>query len=241
MADFCLVEALKKAAGRPSKRRSEDDADEQQAADARPDDAPGAGPAAPAPARNNVVARPAKKAKLAKHVAINQAPTERLHVYVFGENESAELGLGTAKTVIGVKRPRLNPLLAADKVGVVQLAAGAMHVVALTHDNKILTWGVNDLGALGRDTTWDGGLKDLDENDDDSADSDSNADSGLNPNEALPHALPDNTFPEGTIFTQVAAADSSSYAVTDDGLVFGWGTFRVRQITASVRIGTGGR
>ena len=37
-------------------------------------------------------------------------------------------------------------------MGVVQIDAGGMHVVALTRDNKILTWGVNDQGALGRDT-----------------------------------------------------------------------------------------
>ncbi|KAJ6140460.1 Ran exchange factor Prp20/Pim1 [Penicillium chermesinum] len=167
-----------------------------------------------------VIAQPrAPKAKAAKpKVAINEAPKTRLNV------KFRELGLGTAKNVIDVKRPRLNPLLAADKVGVVQVAVGGMHCVALTHDNQILTWGVNDQGALGRDTAWDGGYKDIDDNKSDS-DSD-DEDSGLNPHEATPTAIPASSFPEGTVFVQVAAGDSSSFAVTDDGQVYGWGTFR---------------
>lgn len=155
----------------------------------------------------------------------NQAPEQKLHVYVFGEGSSGELGLGTAKNAVDVKRPRLNPLLPADSVGVVQVATGGMHVLALTHDNKILSWGVNDQGALGRDTTWEGGLVDMDDNKSDDS-SDSGSDSGMNPKESTPTAIPSDAFPEGTKFVQVAAADSASFAVTDDGLVYGWGTFR---------------
>lgn len=159
-------------------------------------------------------------------VVINHAPTTKLNVYVCGEGSSGELGLGTAKTAVDVKRPRLNPLLAADEVGVVQVAVGGMHCVALTHDNKILTWGVNDQGALGRNTAWEGGYKDIDENKSDS-DSDDD-DSALNPLESNPTAIPSESFPSGTVFVEVAAGDSSSFALTDDGLVYGWGTFRVR-------------
>ena len=170
--------------------------------------------------------RAAKKARASRATkdseVINEAPTERLNVYVFGEGAAGELGLGTAKNAIDVKRPRLNPLLSAADVGVVQLSCGGMHVAALTHDNQILTWGVNDDGALGRDTTWGGGLRDMDKDEDDSDDEDS----GLNPKESTPTAVA-STFPEGTIFTQVAASDSCTLAVTDKGLVYGWGTFRV--------------
>jgi regulator of chromosome condensation len=157
-------------------------------------------------------------------VAINEAPKTKLNVFVCGEGSSGELGLGAAKNVIDVKRPRLNKLLGAEEVGVVQVAVGGMHCLALTHDNKILSWGVNDQGALGRDTAWDGGYKDMDASDSDSDDDDS----GLNPHESTPTAIPASAFPEGTVFVQVAAADSSSFALTDDGLVYGWGTFRVR-------------
>ena len=171
---------------------------------------------------------PAKKARAIKppkpKVVINHAPTQKLNVYVFGEGSAGELGLGSAKNVIDVKRPRLNPFLSAKDVGVVQIACGGMHVAALTHDNKILTWGVNDHGALGRDTTWDGGLRDADQDSDDSDDEDS----GLNPFESTPTAVSSDHFPPGTVFTSVSAGDSTTLAVTDEGKVYGWGTFRVR-------------
>ncbi|KAK4570172.1 hypothetical protein LTR86_002252 [Recurvomyces mirabilis] len=161
---------------------------------------------------------------------INKAPTQRQNVYVFGEGTAGELGLGTAKGTTDVKRPRLNPNLAVDKVGVVQIEAGGMHVVALTHDNKILTWGVNDQGALGRDTTWDGGLKDMDAAGDGDSDSD-DEDNGLNPHESMPGEVDFSStkLAAGTRWVHVTAGDSCTFALTDDGLVYGWGTFRANE------------
>ncbi|CAF3557051.1 unnamed protein product [Fusarium graminearum] len=190
--------------------------------------------------------KPAAKAKAAKPAAakkaepkkktsfpgigkkINEAPTKILDVYVFGEGSSGELGLGSKrinnKKPIDVKRPRLNDNLAAATTGVVQISCGGMHAVALTHDNKILTWGVNDQGALGRDTTWDGGLRDMDSAED--SDSDDEDDSGINPKESTPTAVDDEFFAPGTKFVQVVASDSASFTLTEDGRVYGWGTFR---------------
>ena len=176
------------------------------------------------PGKRVRVAKQPAAAKAKTKVAINQRPTQRLDIYVFGEGSSSELGLGTAKAAIDVKRPRLNPLLSAKQIGVVQIACGGMHVAALTHDNKILTWGVNDQGALGRDTAWEGGLKDMDENDSDDSDK---SDSGLNPAESNPTAVPASSFPPDTQFVKLAAGDSHTLALTNDGHVYGWGTFRV--------------
>jgi regulator of chromosome condensation len=64
---------------------------------------------------------------------------------VFGGNNGGELGLGATRSTDNIARPRLNPNLAPDTVGVVHLATGGMHCGALTHDIKILTWGFNDL------------------------------------------------------------------------------------------------
>lgn len=175
------------------------------------------------PKKTKAAAAPKPVATPAPKKEINSPPTKRLNVYVFGEGESGELGLGT-KNSQGVTRPRLNPNLDATNVGVVALAVGGMHCVALTADNKIFTWGVNDHNALGRDTTWDGGMKDMD---DDDSGSDSDSESGLNPIESTPTAIPEESFPAGTRFAQVTAGDSSSFALTTDGLVYGWGTFRV--------------
>ncbi|EYE92593.1 RCC1 domain-containing protein [Aspergillus ruber CBS 135680] len=180
----------------------------------------------PQPKKARVTKRAAVSKPKPPKVVINTAPSTRLNVYVFGEGSSGELGLGPAKNAVDVKRPRLNPLLPADKVGVVQVAVGGMHCVALTHDNKILTWGVNDQGALGRNTTWEGGYKDIDDASKSDSDDDSDDDSGLNPYESTPTAIPAESFPEGTVFVEVVAGDSSSFALTDDGLVYGWGTFR---------------
>lgn len=172
------------------------------------------------------VTKPVAAPKPKPKVVINSAPTTRLNVYVCGEGSSGELGLGPAKNSVDVKRPRLNALLPSDQVGVVQVAVGGMHCVALTHDNTILTWGVNDQGALGRNTAWEGGYKDIDDAKSDSG-NDSDDESGLNPYESIPTPIPSGSFAEGTIFVEVAAGDSSSFALTDDGQVYGWGTFRV--------------
>lgn len=125
-----------------------------------------------------------------------------------------------------VKRPRLNKLLADKKV--VRLAAGGMHVVALTKDNKILTWGVNDQGALGRDTKWEAPLKDIDADESDASSSSSS--NGLNPREATPTEIPSDRFHTGAKFVDIIAGDSSTFALTDQGRVYGWGTFRVSHL-----------
>ena len=75
---------------------------------------------------------------LERSAPINKAPTERLDVYVMGEDICGELGLGHEPTQPGkpvqpVMRPRLNPLLDRKSVGVVDLACGGMHAIALTH------------------------------------------------------------------------------------------------------------
>ena len=149
-------------------------------------------------------------------------PTERLDVFAFGTGEYGELGLGPQPNAKIVKRPRLNALLPLGAVGIVAIAYGGMHGVALSHDGKVYTWGVNDLGALGRITeAKDEKLKDADA---DSSDSEDEDDVPLNEDESTPKLV---EFPEGTLITRIAAGDSATIAVTNTGLVYGWGTFRV--------------
>lgn len=143
-----------------------------------------------------------------------------------GDGSAGELGLGATKKATDVSRPRLNGLL--EAAGVVDIAVGGMHSVALTADNRILTWGVNDNSALGRDTKQhDAKTKDVDVDADSGSDSeDDDPGLDLNPLEATPSAIPSDSFPDNTTFVQVAAGDSVSLALTDDGFVYGWGTFR---------------
>jgi alpha-tubulin suppressor-like RCC1 family protein len=144
---------------------------------------------------------------------------QKLDIYVFGSGEYGELGLGhvirNGKKPKGVLRPRLNDLLGANTIGIVQIAVGGMHCVALSHDHRIFTWGVNDNSALGRDITRDG-----DDDDDDGMD--------LNPKESTPTAISSDFFGKDTKFAQVVASDSASFALTVTGSVYGWGTFSVR-------------
>jgi regulator of chromosome condensation len=174
-------------------------------------------PAPKAPAPAIVTNYPKTLAK-----PVNRIPTQRLDIFVFGEGGSGELGLGSkivnGKSPIDVKRPRFNQHLAA--AGVVQIAAGGMHGAAITADNKLLTWGVNDQGALGRDTK-----SDKDGDDDESDDEES----GLSPLESTPAEVSPAYFTPGTRFVQVVCSDSATFVLTEDGRVYGWGTFRANE------------
>lgn len=169
------------------------------------------------------------KAKRQKsHIASSSNPPRQvLDVYVFGSGASGELGLGVAPTdkkrdPTLARYPTRNHLLdAGDKTGVIQVAAGGMHAAALTRDGRVLTWGVNDNKALGRDTKWEEPPEGLP---DDVAD--------LNPLESSPSAV---VFPVSAgrlSIIQVAACDSATFALTDDGQVYGWGSFRVSFLSA---------
>lgn len=204
------VEAVKKAAPTTAaaKKRAREEEDEEEEARRT------------SPVKKVRVTK-APKVPKPKNI-INHAATRKLDVFVCGEGSSGELGLGNSRKAIDVKRPRLNHNLSASKVGVVHIAVGGMHAAALTHDGLIYTWGVNDQGALGRDTKWE---KNANDNDEIDVDQDETVD--LNPTECTPMPIPTEHFPPGTVFTQLACGDSTTFALTDNGEVWGWGTFRV--------------
>lgn len=170
---------------------------------------------------------PVKRSRLAKALKaqtprkiINHAPIHKLDVFVCGQGSSGELGLGNGKTAIDVKHPRLNHNLLPNKVGVVHIAVGEKHAAALTHDGLVYTWGSNDYGALGRDTRWQRNANnDMESYDGDTFD--------LNSLESTPMPIPSETFPSDIVFTKLACGDSTTFALTDAGDVWGWGTFRV--------------
>ncbi|KAG5925395.1 hypothetical protein E4U42_004319 [Claviceps africana] len=148
---------------------------------------------------------------------INSAPAQRLDVIVFGSGEDGELGLGSIrydrKSPAVADKPRVHHLLRAEDVGVVQVAVGGRHCAALTRDGRVLTWGVNDSRALGRNTAC-GPAKDV-------AGTGAN---DMNPLESIP--LPAEGLSRlGVTVTQVAATDNATFVLTDSGAVYGWGTF----------------
>lgn len=153
---------------------------------------------------------------------INEVPSEIVTIFTFGTGENGDLGLGPQPNAKEVKRPRVNPHLSPDQVGVTALALGGMHGLALTKEGKVLTWGVNDMGALGRDTS--GGEKTREINPDDSDSDDDEVEGSMNEAESTPTYI---EFPDDVVIARIAAGDSISIAVTDTGRVYGWGTFRV--------------
>ncbi|CCJ29231.1 unnamed protein product [Pneumocystis jirovecii] len=148
---------------------------------------------------------------------INEIPVlkqQKLCVYVFGTGSMSELGLGPEPTGRVVKRPRLNPLLPYDTIGIVDVAVGGMHTAAIDYEGNVYTWGVNDQGALGRDTTWDVNRADLDSDDEQM----------LNPKDSVPGKV--EGMPDGVKVVKMACGDSISVAITDKGQVYAWGSFR---------------
>lgn len=62
---------------------------------------------------------------------------------------------------------------------------------------------------------------------DDDASEDESEDGELNPYESTPTAIPAESFEKSARIVQVTAGDSASFALTDKGFVYGWGTFVV--------------
>ncbi|XP_014478638.1 PREDICTED: regulator of chromosome condensation [Dinoponera quadriceps] len=111
-------------------------------------------------------------------------------ILVFGQGDVGQLGLG--EDVVEKMRPAAIP----DYHDVIAAAAGGMHNVCLKKTGEVLTFGCNDEGALGRDTSKEG-------------------------SETVPGTV---ELPGKAI--QVTAGDSHSAALLEDGRAFAWGSFR---------------
>lgn len=159
---------------------------------------------------------------------INAMPSVKkigLDIFVWGTGSMCELGLGPAANTKEVKRPRLNPYLTEEKLGntkIVDFAVGGMHTLALDGKNRIWSWGNNDSGVLGRDTSHSKEvLKDVDAAESDDEDGD------LNEAEATP-ALVQGLENENEI-VQLVATDNLSAALFSNGDVYAWGCFRCNE------------
>ncbi|XP_072357883.1 regulator of chromosome condensation-like [Scyliorhinus torazame] len=112
-------------------------------------------------------------------------------VLTLGQGDVGQLGLG--ENVMERKKPAFVKLLT-EKV--MQVEAGGMHTICLGVSGSVYTFGCNDEGALGRDTSQDG--------------------SDMTPGRVV--------LNEHVV--QVSAGDSHSAALTDVGQVYIWGSFR---------------
>ncbi|AJR79002.1 AAR_G0019420.mRNA.1.CDS.1 [Saccharomyces cerevisiae] len=160
-----------------------------------------------------------------KHMYLSVQP---LDIFCWGTGSMCELGLGPLAKNKEVKRPRLNPFLPRDEAKIISFAVGGMHTLALDEESNVWSWGCNDVGALGRDTSnAKEQLKDMDA--DDSSDDE---DGDLNELESTPAKIPRESFPplaEGHKVVQLAATDNMSCALFSNGEVYAWGTFRCNE------------
>lgn len=131
-----------------------------------------------------------KRRRAAKEVTVERR-TSAGSVYTVGQGDVGQLGLGP--DVMEVARPAL----VADLKDVVDVEAGGMHTLCLTADGKVWSFGCNDEGALGRQT------------------------SSLDGSETTPGTV---EIPEPV--ARVTAGDSHSVALTVSGKVYMWGNFR---------------
>lgn len=199
-----------------------------------------------------------KKARRGQKVIINSPKSEVVQIFVCGAGDSGQLGLGAkmpesiVSANMDAKKPYLNKWLpSSENNGTVDLAVGGMHAAVLTKDNRVLTWGVNDVGALGRSTAEGEKFVSLDDtqaentttiyakgssgqeaskpDDSDSEEEDEIVETDLNEKECTPgevEALESQYRDERPIITGMAAGDSCTNLVTDEGLVYGFGQFR---------------
>lgn len=87
-------------------------------------------------------------------VAANSAAfalTKDGSVYAWGSRDYGVIGDGLhPKRHMEVTEPALSPVRVPNVQDITQLAVGSAHVLALTADGRVLTWGSNYYGALGR-------------------------------------------------------------------------------------------
>ncbi|KAK6461026.1 pheromone response pathway [Scheffersomyces coipomensis] len=155
-----------------------------------------------------------------------QGKSEPLDIFVWGTGSMCELGLGPKSKE--VKRPRLNPLLTSEVLGdtkIVDFSVGGMHVLALDGKGRLWSWGGNDSGVLGRDTSQ---AKEV-LRDADGAEDDDDEDGELNEEESTPKLVENLPEIKGSKIVQVSATDNLSAVLYDNGDVYAWGCFRCNE------------
>eukprot|EP00884_Botryococcus_braunii_P000004 jgi/Botrbrau1/10003/Bobra.0012s0092.1 len=163
--------------------------------------------------KENDAPRPKKRVKVEKEVPALERIFHPSHgkvkgfVYVTGTGDCGQFGMG--EDIIEALRPKQSPVLDAL---VVQVAAGGMHSVALGADGAVYTTGVNDEGALGRKTGGELWQK-----------SELLPEGGVTETETWSRV--DVPTVHGPV-VQVSAGDSHTVALTAQGFLYGWGTYR---------------
>lgn len=91
-----------------------------------------------------------KKPRLLCDLPIPEIPNKIGILYVCGQGDVGQLGLGEDK--MEFSKPNPNTLIK----NIVDICAGGMHSLCLTKDGEVYSFGCNDEGALGRDSNEEG-------------------------------------------------------------------------------------
>ncbi|XP_059614695.1 regulator of chromosome condensation [Phlebotomus argentipes] len=111
-------------------------------------------------------------------------------ILVCGQNDVGQLGLGEDVS------EKTRPGVVSDLKNVVDVRAGGMHTLCLTASGEVWSFGCNDEGALGRDTSEEG-------------------------SEYTPGKV---NLPSPCV--KISAGDSHSACLLEDGQIYAWGSFR---------------
>lgn len=139
---------------------------------------------------DNESAGASKRQRIKFVVPLPEMPKVTGNALVCGQGDMGQLGLGEDEM------EKKRPAIVSSVKDVVFVVAGGMHNLCLTKSGEIYSFGCNDEGALGRDTTEEG-------------------------SEFTPVKV---TLPGKAV--QISAGDSHSACLLDDGRVFAWGSFR---------------
>jgi len=179
-----------------------------------------------------------QESTLPKYDTVNNIKNE---VLSFGSGDCSQLGLGDAENMRERKKPTL--VKALSEYNVLTIAAGSLHNAVIVDGGAVLTWGCNDDHALGReDDEWLPTLVEGPLGKSHSTQKHKAAASAKQSNDEKPvekrarrssrkQAEPEVAEPEPVIeespcATQVCCGASHSIALTADGDVFTWGTYR---------------
>ncbi|WWC90461.1 uncharacterized protein L201_005396 [Kwoniella dendrophila CBS 6074] len=146
-------------------------------------------------------------------------------LFIWGTGDMGQFGLGPDE-LDEIPRPKLHSWFEEEiedgklsrdgkegNGGLESVACGGMHTLAIDEAGRVRSWGINDNAALGRQTT-----NVADPNNPDS----------MIPNEDL-ETVPlvvESLEKEGFRAVKVAAGDSVSVAISDQGELRAWGSFR---------------
>jgi regulator of chromosome condensation len=150
-------------------------------------------------------------------------------IVVFGDGQSNQLGMGYGITESRTPRVLVN----LRNLPITMLACGGMHSLALTNDGRVYSWGCNDEGSLGWETTEekdDGALPDMITGFHPSKYGPNRASSSSRNegnNNGATSSSSSTTDPKEDVFIElIAAGNTQSFFLSSTGDVFMCGTYK---------------